>query len=157
VSVTAADLQNAIVSSVGDTDSGFLAASIAAIWALYADKAQSGPRLQFLYAKREAIDWLLGQPEYANAVDVLTQGGLSVKQSQKVATLQAKREETQKEIVRLELSLRGTRTGAITTLDAVTPQAPPAGLPVPVSSVPDANDSRFRGDPYQPISTAERR
>src|SRR4051812_46948052 len=62
MSVTTADQQKKLIlMKVGEhSGRGPVAASIEAIWDMYTDKAPLGPRVQYLYVLREAIDIWMG-------------------------------------------------------------------------------------------------
>lgn len=143
MSVTTAQVQNLIILEVGDTSDGLLAANMATIWASVADKALVAPRLQELYAKRRAIDLLLGRTrgEVDRRID-----GIEERWGQEPDRLIKLRADTQTEIVRIEALARAGRTVAHGTISTVAPEAPPSGAPA--YAPPDANELRYYGDPY---------
>jgi len=142
--VTTAQVQALIIAEVQDTPTGLLAALMPTIWASYADKAQVAPRLQELYAKRRAIDLVLGSVR--TAVNRAA-SGISKHDHQQIDTLLAMRKVADADIVELEKQIRGRRGPALTPLTNVAIETPPQpGDPLaPI----DANDPRYGGDPYR--------
>ncbi len=146
MTVTDADIQSILVDEVGDEvtekyPSGILATNVALYWASYADKAQIGPRLQELYTKRRCVDAVLGIVR--KLVDFEIHNDHRRSQSQKAKALEAMRDDCQAEIDTIEKKTRSNRGGAAGLITTVTPQSPPN------TAWPDANDSRFQGDPYK--------
>lgn len=152
MTVSDANIQTLIILEVGDTDSGVLAANMSLIWSSYADKAQTGPRLQELYSKRRAIDIVVGATR--KQVDFMTPT-LEVKQSQELDRLADLREETETEIERIEKKLRGNRGISLAQLTTTAPESVPTSWPL-LTGVPDANSEALRGDPYFPLRGPER-
>lgn len=145
--VTDADIQALIILEVGDeataaAPGGILAANIATIWASYADKAQIAPRLQELYGKRRCIDLVLGVVR--GQVDFEIFQDHRRNQSQKAKALEAMRADCQAEIAVIEKKARTKRPGVAGLITTVTPLSPPS------TSSPNANDPRYKGDPYTP-------
>ncbi len=130
----------------GQGTGGIVAQHIAVIWDSFADLAPISPRLQELYTKSRCIDLLLGQVR--GQVDLLT-GDLQLKLSQKAATLLAMQKNVQKEIAAYEAQAQSSRAPASGALTTVEPIPPPTVLPLPPSPVPDAQDTRYSGDPYK--------
>ncbi len=141
--VTIAQVQALIIAEVGDTPTGTLAAQMPVIWASYADKAQVSPRLRELYAKRRAIDLVLGS---LRAVVNTTIDGLSKQGHQQIDTLVALRKATQDDIADVEKKSRGMRGAALQPLTNVAIETPPTG-PRPFGP-PDANSEVYGGSPY---------
>lgn len=142
MTVSDVQLQNQIIKDIGDTDAGDLAADIGAIWALYADKAQIAPRLQFLYAKREAVQEVMGS--IRKNVDFTTPT-LSVKLSQETDRLQDIYDRVQSEIEVVETRARANRPAVAALLVTTAPESPPLWW-----QGRDANARSLRGDPYRP-------
>lgn len=141
--VTIAQVQALIIAEVGDTPTGTLAAQMPVIWASYADKAQVSPRLRELYAKRRAIDLVLGS---LRAVVNTTIDGLSKQGHQQIDTLNALRKATQDDITDVEKKSRGMRGAALQPLTNVAIETPPTG-PRPFGPI-DSNSPEIGGDPY---------
>lgn len=147
MAVNDAQIQSLIVLEVGDEvtaawPSGILSANIATVWASYADKALIAPRLQELYSKRRCIDIIVGIVR--GQVTFSISGDHSRNQSDKAKALMDMRRACQDEITLLEAKARANRAPANDELAATAPIAPPD------ANGPDANDSRYRGDPYKP-------
>lgn len=144
--VTAADQQKKLIlMKVGEhSGRGPVAASIDAIWDMYADKA-SIPRLQYHYVLSEALDiWLaLGVgaqvrvgPRMVTINDVLFENLLKL------------RKNNQDEIEKLERQYRASHaptTSSFKTKAPITPASDPL-----TECAPDPNARRFRGDPLFP-------
>jgi len=141
--VTIAQVQALIIAEVGDTPTGTLAAQMPVIWASYADKARVSPRLQELYAKRRAIDLVLGS---LRGVVNTTIDGLSKQGHQQIDTLMALRKATQDDIADVEKKSRGMRGAALQPLTNVAIETPPTG-PRPFGPI-DSNSPEIGGDPY---------
>lgn len=150
--VTSADMQTLVVLEVGDTTAGAIAANFALLWRMYLDKAQVFPRLHYLYVKRDAIRIALAAQR--GDVDYALGGDISLKAHQAIDTLNTMLADTVAEITLVEAKARAARSaggavGAITQTTITTPPASP--FPVPTSTVPDSNDSRYAGSPYLPL------
>lgn len=141
--VAIADIQALIIAEVGDTPTGTLATLMPTIWASYADKALVSPRLQELYAKRRAIDLVLGG--LRGAVDI-TIDGLAKRNHQQVDTLIAMRKTTEDDIVAVEQRSRGMRGAALQPLINTEIETPPTG-PRPFGPL-SGNSPELGGDPY---------
>jgi len=142
--VTTAQLQDRIITEVGDTPTGLLAAHLPTIWASYADKAQIAPHLQRLYAKRAAIDLVIGS---SRTLVNRAASGISKHDHQQIDTLMAMRKVADADIVELEKQIRGRRGAALVPLTHVAIETPPQpGDPL---APLDANDPRYAGDPYR--------
>jgi hypothetical protein len=134
--------QTLIVTQVGDTASGLIAAQIATLWSLNDD--QPSRKLQYLHAKRAAIETLMG----AVREQVTHQGEDNVRTqlSDKLKNLQIMLDAVDDDIDRYTASGVDTdsdfaaATGELTT----TTSRPPPSL-----AGPDANDPSYRGDPYR--------
>ncbi len=146
--IAATDIQSLIIDEVGDTADGYLAARIATVWASYADKAGTAPRLQELYSKKRLANLLIGR--LREQVDFAIQGDLSRKQSQKVTTLQAMVAQTQVEIDKVERQSIAQRPILTAPITITSPEGPPVpGVISPYDEVIDASDPRYSGDPYR--------
>lgn len=146
--ITVAQVQALIIAEVGDTPTGTLAAQMPVIWASYADKAQVSPRVQELYAKRRAIDLVIGS---LRLVVNTTIDGLSKQGHQQIDTLMAMRKTTEDDIVAIEKRSRGMRGAALQPLTNVAIETPPTG-PRPFGPI-DGNDPAYGGDVYRRLGT----
>lgn len=138
--------QAMIVEEVGDTPAGAVAAQIVTIWTMFDDRAPIGR--QYLYAKRKAIDLLMGI--YRKQVNIVNRGQ-QAELSHLMRNLQIMRDAVSDEIgddkvdtQRNAQSRRGARIGRLTT---TSPLGAAVGLPGF-----DPNDQVYRGD-----AIAERR
>lgn len=148
--MSAGSEQALLVLEVGETKDNRLTSNVSAIWDGYAAVGAVDSRLQSLYTKRRLIDLALGY--YRNHVDFQAAGDVGMKLSQRAVRLESMRADAQAEIVRIEKKVRGRRGGASLPLVTTTPSVPP--LPSP--PFPDANDPRWRGDPYRrPLLTRD--
>lgn len=146
--ITAAQVQADIVSSLEPVDpNGLVLRSITLYWALYADQAAIGPRLQEFYTRLRCIDLLLAS--YAASVDVSVGEDVAVKQSQITMQLRAMRDAIDLEIQRVEQQV-GVQTGP--AVAAMTTTAPVSAPYVPRIGPVDGNDPIYRGTVYQPLS-----
>ena len=146
-------LLEALVSSLGLSDSGLdpeqaasatvgLADAIPAFWLLYASKGYVSPLVQYLYVRRQAIDFLRGQ--VVSYVDTTVEEGGSSKLSQWFGNLSTLYEDLGKEIVVAESQAQAGFGIAVGQITAGTAQAPQSGAFFP-------GDSRYTGDPLKPI------
>lgn len=145
--VTAADQQKKLIQiKVGEhSGGGPVAASIDAIWDMYADKQIIDPRAQYFYALRDAIDIYLGLGIGAE----VRIGTRMVKiDSDKVELLSKMYKNCQEEIEKIEKRSRASQAPAVGSIAATAPITP-ASDPRTVCS-PDPNSRRFRGDPLFP-------
>lgn len=145
MAITDEQYQEAILKQVGDVN-GVVAAEIEVYWEMFAD--QEPVRLQFLYAKREAIDLLQGYVrEQVNQRDP----ELAVDYSDKLKALQTMRNNVTAEIAKLEAAAaddavdedteaRQPVIGELTTTAPISPD---------FCGQADANDRRYRGDAYR--------
>jgi hypothetical protein len=146
VAVTAAQLQSRILLEVGAGLEGsdeldLLTPSMAGIWDAWAWKGLSGIGFQYLYAKRQAIDVLLGQlRRKAN----FTNGPLTVAQNQWVTNLQKLRDNVTADLLRFEAQAAASRPPA---LAAILQTAPIMNDPTLGINQLDPNSRRYRGDP----------
>ena len=135
--------QARILAEVGDTAAGTIEADLPVIiWPSYADKGALDKELQYLYAKRTALDYRLG--DLGTRVQTAI-GPLTKYYQQQFDHYAALRAQTQTELLRMEARAAlqgGVAIGQITT---VVPQTNPnpAG--------PDETDPTFIGSPYYPI------
>lgn len=135
--LSAAQYQNLIVLQVGDDAAGTLAANIGTLWLKNDDRTDDYAR--YLYSKRDAIDVMLGRVRAQ--VDFKALDGASVNLTDLTANLQAMRADVQAQIDEYGAILNGA--GAIGEIATTAPIEPPPFWP-------DANDPRYKGDPYQP-------
>lgn len=111
-------------------------------WDQRAAKDLIQPGLRKLYAKRDAVEWLLG----ANApLDDVSGPDMAQKRSQRFDHYQQLRQDLQAEILAVESRGVGVRAGAVGELRRTTPIDPLE--PVPVRTTADPNDRVYRGDP----------
>lgn len=140
--------QALIISQVGDQatpeqPSGIVAANIAALWALHDE--QPTAKLQFLYAKREAISLLMGSVRQQVTV---AGNDRQIALTDKLKNLKTMWDATDRELSQAEaLRARQLQQAAASraplrgTIRTTAPTTPPDGHP-------DANAARFRGDVY---------
>lgn len=124
------------------------AAVLSTLTTAYADKV-SMPRLQYLYAKRHALDVMLG-PTWAQ-VDYNMPSTLSEKLSDQNKALLAMRAAVQGEIEAMEKTARGRRPGAIVGITQTAPVTQADGYAQGQASntTPvDANSPALAGSPY---------
>lgn len=155
------DAQTLIIRKVGDVNpvtgdpleygsvliAGVVGASMSLLWDSHADKAQITPRLRELYVERDSYDLIIG---CLSALVDYTLEGETVRLSQRVATIQKRRDTTQTEILALQAVALNRRTPVIGAILTVEPISPPTSLPVPSPFGPDANSGRYSGSPYLP-------
>jgi hypothetical protein len=116
-------------------------------WMMFEDKKTWGPRLRYLYVKKQAIEWLMGQNW-----DAVDYGDADVNErlSQYMEHLEQMLQPLQTEIEKIELRRRslGMASGVITR---TAPRLASDEL-APVEStqtLPEANDPMYRGDAYR--------
>jgi hypothetical protein len=162
MAVTESSAQARIVLLVGDVDpstgdppqptaSGILAQNIAALWDFHAMQDAVAPGLRSLYVERDAIDLVL--TVLRGQVDT-TIGTLSVKQSQQMASLAARLKALDDRILKIEKA-SGAGVPVAATITRTAPVLPADAAVIPTQI--DANDPRYRGDPYRPAFGTERR
>lgn len=113
-----------------------LGAQVAFLWDSWSDKTAVSLRLQYLYAKRSALDWLLGQlwPLTNGAL-----GPLNARCKDRFDNLLKLRELTEVQLAQEEK--RATFHGSVIgDIERLTPIEVEAGCP-------DPSDRRYRGDP----------
>lgn len=142
--VTDTDLKNLIITQVGgDTETGTLAASIDLIWTLAQGQSGGVPQLQFLLAKREAIDTLIGY--YRSKVDYRI-GSQQRMSHQQVNNLINLRNFVQANINDVRKgTARGGAQGQLTRTFPIVPADDDR-----TASMPDPNDRSYGGDPLLP-------
>lgn len=131
--------QALIVDEVGDTVDGHIAANVGTYWTLYDDRPSLA--MQYLYAKRKAIDVLLGKVR--EQVTMTGVEGVRAELDQKSKHLLVMREAVQADITAAETQVQASGRPAIGTLKQIAPVLPP------VAGSRDANDRRYQGDPYR--------
>lgn len=128
--------QSLIIAQVGDYD-GIVAQHMAAIWEQHSSRTAV---LRALYAKRDAIDLLLGSVR--ELVDFTGPNGVSMQQSQRADILGQMRKSCLADIERSEKSAAGSvgmpASGMIKAVAPISSDFPPGG-----------NDPRYRGTTYQ--------
>jgi hypothetical protein len=137
MALTAEQYQELVILQVGDDAAGTLAANIALLWARNDDRSDNVVR--FLYTKRDAIDVMLAGVRKQVTFKALD--GASVNLSDLMRNLQQMRDDVQGLIDEQALIANGA--GAIGALTTTAPIPPPPFWP-------DANDPRYKGDPYEP-------
>lgn len=154
------DAQTLILRKVGDVDpvtgdpveyglvsiAGVVGASMSLLWDSHADKAQITPRLRELYVERDSYDLILG---CLSALVDYTLEGETVKLSQRVATVQKRRDGVQTSIDSLQAVALKRQSPAVGPITTVAPVSPPTG-PVFYPYGPDGNDPALSGSPYFP-------
>lgn len=138
--VSDADLAQLILVEVNGQGDSDLANNVATLWALYAEKALVAPRLQYLYAKRHALDFRIGR--LSAQVDLLL-GTDKIVQEQEVQHLRQMRADVEAEIKVVETRARANRTPTVGKITAREPQPP-------WPDAPDPSDSLYRGDARKP-------
>lgn len=139
-----AEYQTFIVTEVGDSPGGVLAANIATIWNLYAGETRD--HRHYLLAKKKALDFLMGTVR--EQVDQ-TQADTSTALTDKLRNLQAMYRNTLDELdadlaqwAAEEAAATATsRAGVSGQLTTVVPYEHP-------QSWPDPNAAHLRGDPW---------
>lgn len=137
MAVTAEDYQALILDELDapDEDAVVLNAQIPVIWDSWESKSRVSIRLRYLYAKRQAIDLLIGR----HWQDVTTQdAGTNTNDSDLVKNLQTLRTDVQSDIAEEERQYAGGRSPRI---GAITQTAP-----VTTTSGYDPNHRCYRGD-----------
>jgi hypothetical protein len=143
-SVTDAELQQLILKEIRCDRDPETQNAIGLFWELYAEKALVAPRLQYLYAKRHALDFRIGR--LSDQVDMLL-GTDRIEQQQEIDHLQAVRLTVQQEIGKIEGRARSIRVPAVGLIKARNSE------PVP-SDEPDPSNSVYRGDPRKPTGVS---
>lgn len=130
-----------IILEVGDSAAGLLAANIDLMWDAHDDQGDSAVR--FLYAKRDAIDTMLGSVR--KGVNFKALDGASTNLSELFEHLHTMRNDVEAAIVaaRELASAASNGAGAVGQLTKTTPIVPDAGQL-------DPSDRRYRGDPLLP-------
>lgn len=155
-----ADAQTLILRKVGDVNpvtgdpveyglvsiAGVVGASMTLLWDSHADKAQITPRLRELYVERDAYDLILG---CLSALVDYTLEGESIKLSQRVATIQKRRELVNSDLATLQKVALTSRSGVVGLITTTAPLSPPTG-PVFYPYGPDGNDGAYAGSIYRP-------
>lgn len=150
MAVTDAQIQTLLVLEVGDNADRLLAANVAALWDRFADKALVSTRLRELYVKRSLID--LARGAIRDQIDYSLGGAAaaSFHAHDRVETLEKMRANLYAELQQEERVARHTRPLALGTLTQTAPELPADGTAPPATL--DANDPRFAGSPYWPLS-----
>lgn len=148
--LSAQDIQQIVIDELGDTDDGLLARRATLYWNSYADKAATAPRLQEAYFRRRCCDVLLAT--LRQTVDI-SEGGLSIKDSDRFAHVQALRQAADAEITKLERWAqqqqrkpqggRIAQPAPLSVADEIAAEAADLGAPL------DANDPTLSGSPYR--------
>ena len=112
-----------------------------AFWPLYADKGRFSPRLQYLYAKRDGVDWLR---QWIFDKTTFTEAGVQQADTDAFKALADLREDMDKDIATLETQLRAGQGPAVAqmTTTQIGP-VPPIG--------PNPGDTRYLGDPLKSL------
>src|ERR1039457_1220575 len=138
MSLTVSQQQAQIVTEVGDPY-GTVAPIVVAVWSFYSDKTPIDSRLPYLYVKRAALGVRLAEEQ--PSTDVKVGPDIQDDEAARFDHVQAMRDETQAEIVRIETKARARRVpaqGVLTTAEPQTPLFP---------DQPDANAPMYRGSP----------
>lgn len=147
MAVTAAQLQNLILLEIGAVITEPVGQQMAVIWELYTDKSYIGPKLQYLYTKRHAVDIMLGQ---LRELVTFESDREKFKNNEQILTLARIRSNTQEEIDRLEQQYAATRdpyVTDITTKEPINQDSNSATV-----GYPNAANRRYRGDAYPVIN-----
>lgn len=137
MSLTDEQYQQLIIAQVGDDEAGTLATNVPILWAQYADESAT---LRFLLTKRGAIECM--QARVRKQVSFRALDGASVQLSDLLSHLATLYDQVQNQITAAESSGVLPQIGELTTIAPITPELPP-----------DANDARYRGQPYPPPPT----
>lgn len=140
MALTAVQYKALIITQVGDTEGGLLAAQMDTLWDLY-DVLPVG-LVRFYTVKREAISTLMGAYRTA-AVDYAIQSDLAEKLNQIMTNLGIMLAETEAALAEARSGRLRGRAPHVGQLTTTAPIASPAGAP-------DANASRYRGNPSLP-------
>ncbi len=147
--VTDVDIKGLIILEVGDTVNQVLANNIDLIWSSFADKALIAPRLQELYTRLRAIDLVLADPTFRNAVSFSMSGDLSQQLHERTDHMRDRRKECQAEIDHIERWELQIQPPVVEQIKATEIEVPPALDPnFPPPPVIDANSRKYHGDPY---------
>lgn len=136
-----AQQQAQLLAEVGDPN-GTLAPLIATLWTFHADRGTLDPWLPYLYAKRAALDVRLAEEQ--PATDLVIERDTQDKESVRFDHVQAMRDATHAELMRIEAKARSRRLPQAGALTRVEPQTPP------YANQPDAADPLYRGSAYAP-------
>ena len=120
---------------------GIISKNIDVYWEIESDRGKVSKKLQYLYTFRKALMTLLTRAH--KKVDFNSSGDLQVRLQQMSDNLQELYDRTQSEIDELEKQIDSAGGGAVGQLTQTAPVMPPS------RSGPDANDRRYRGDPYR--------
>ena len=131
-----------IVSEVGDTDAGLVAGQIDTLWSLFASVSDTW--LRFLYAKRRAINLLIG--ESRKRVDY-EDPGLKQKRGEEVKRLLEMLDEVKAEITTAEAAI-AAEAAASSDVPAVGELTTTAPRSNPTTGGLDGNAPAYRGDLY---------
>jgi hypothetical protein len=151
VPVTLAQMQQYLVTSVGDTPNGLLGQNANFLWQQAAWAGAIYPPLQQEVVRRRLIELALGY--YRDQVDT-TLGEASLHYQQRVTSLLAMAAQTDGLVARYQRMAVASRAGIAAPITQVTPELPPDLTPQqPISQYPDANDPQYQGDAYDsPLS-----
>lgn len=148
MTITKAQLQALIIVQCGgDTPANTLATNLPLIWDMYEGEAGGIPQLVFLYAKRDALDTLIG---YYKGLTDYRSGDQMVYRHQQVVALTNLRNQVQAQIndkIKAYRLIRPPAQGTITRTAPITS----GDLPETVG-YPDPSGRTYRGDPLVPIS-----
>lgn len=129
--------QDLIIAEVGDDAAASLASTVPLYWLRRSGIADLD--LRYLYAKRDAIDLMLGKVR--GLVKIVGVDGASVDAHQLTLHLQELRIVVEHQIVELaQLASSGGVAGVLTTTAPIMP---------PTTSPYDANDGAYRGSTYR--------
>jgi hypothetical protein len=118
-----------------------LSRQVSQIWLLYADKAKVDYRLQYLYTKRHALDWLMGGVRHLTNGSI---GPLSPQLGEKLENLKTLRDAVAADIELAESIAGASRPSAVAALIATAPIEP--------EGVVNGNDRAYRGDAQRRIA-----
>jgi hypothetical protein len=140
MAVSAADLKAALPVSVGDT--GIVAANLDTLWDMFGDKAAVDVRLQFAYARLEALKWR--EAEVANKVNVRI-GGMTVDYASMARAIEGMKAEALAAVA----SFEGASTSSMPASQQIARVAPVQSSDTyAVGPISDANDLGIQGNPY---------
>lgn len=131
------DLKGMILEEMGQFNNPFLALTIETVlWPLYEEKSFIAPRLQYLYVKRHAMDWLRSQHNPSP-------GQQATLEEDPQVTLRAKlRNEAHDEIEKVERKSAASRLAVVGQSNVTSPLENERHEGNP-------NDRYYRGDPLR--------
>jgi hypothetical protein len=142
-----------LITSVGETSSGVLAANVDGIWDSYTGAAG---RLQYLYTKRDLIELSMG--EMRTKADFRARDDVGVNATDFLGNLLLMKKDVDADILKEEAkAAAGNQVlpgGSVAAVGEILRKETSESLRV--SGQQSANDMRYRGEPYSPRRTGWR-